>query len=60
MLFFRQLNWNFFWKKSRGTSLILPTTYVILTFTEMPRVPNEKDKIITLPNTADETMSQKS
>ena len=29
MLFFRQLNWNFLGKESRGTSLILPKTDVI-------------------------------
>ena len=35
----------FFWKKKRGTSLILPKTDVILTFTEMPKVPMKKVKL---------------
>ena len=32
-------------KKKRGTSLILPKTDVILTFTEMPEVPMKKVKL---------------
>ena len=35
----------FFIEKKRGTSLILPKTDVIITFTEMPEVPMKKVKL---------------
>ena len=36
---------DFFGGKKRGTSLILPKTDVILTFTEMPEVPMKRVKL---------------
>ena len=41
---FQTTQLDFFEKKKRGTSLILPKTDVILTFTEMPEVPMKKVK----------------
>ena len=39
---FQTTQLDFFGVKKRGTSLILPKTDVILTFTEMPEVPMKK------------------
>ena len=42
---FQTTKLDFFGKKKRSTSLILPKTDVILTFTEMPEVPMKKVKL---------------